>query len=348
MEIGVYFEFPRGNGKSEHQAFEEEFQHIQLAEKVGFDVAWLAELHFSPERSVISAPLIAAAAIANRTKKIKIGTAVSVLPLNNPVRMAEDMATLDHVTGGRFELGIGRSGATRGYVGYGIPYPESRPRFRECLEVIMKAWTEERFSYHGQFYNYDNVCVIPKPLQKPHPPIRNAASSAGSFPFSGQMGFPIFIGLRGVLDSAKERVDSYKDAWRQAGHTGDPNICIRVPTYVADTTEKAHREAEPSAMNWYKNLVPTLGEPLPGLSDEENADRAARSKRFQNMSYEEFLQTDSAFGSPEAVAERLQELKETFSLTGVMMEANFGGMIPKDKVQRSLTLFAEKVAPKLK
>jgi len=347
METGVYFEFPRGNGKTEHQSFEEEFQHIELADKLGFDVAWLAEIHFSPNHSVIASPIIAAAAIANRTRRINIGTAVGVLPLNNPLRMAEDVATLDHVTNGRFQFGIGRSGAPRGYVGYSIPYPESRPRFRECLEVIMKAWTEERFSYHGQFYHYDDVCVIPKPYQKPHPPIRNAATSAGTFPFSGQMGFPIFIGLRGVLSSVKERIQSYKDAWEKADHPGKPNICIRVPTYVADTTENAHREAEASAMHWYRNLVPTLGEPLPGLSAEENADRAPRSKRFANMSYEEFLKTDSAFGSPEAVTERLLELKETFSLTGIMMEANFGGLLPKDKVHKSLTLFAEKVTPNL-
>ena len=141
MELGVYFEFQIQPGGSQQQAFQTDLNHIELADKLGYDYAWLAELYFSPERSVVSSPFLAACAAIYRTKNIRIGTAVSVLPLNNPVRIAEDVATLDHLSKGRFELGIGRSGAPRGYVGYNIPYQESKARFNDCLEILIKAWT---------------------------------------------------------------------------------------------------------------------------------------------------------------------------------------------------------------
>ena len=108
------------------------------------------ESHFNAERSVLSAPLVLASAIAARTERIKVGTAVQVLPLGNPLRIAEEAATLDHVSGGRFEFGVGRSGLPGSYEGYNLLYSESQERFAEYLEIILKAWTSERFSHEGK------------------------------------------------------------------------------------------------------------------------------------------------------------------------------------------------------
>ena len=148
----------------------------------------MAESHFNPQRSVLSAPLVLGAAIAGRTSRIKIGTAVHVIPLGNPLRMAEEAATLDQVSQGRFEYGVGRSGFQGSYEGYGIAYGESRERFYEYLQIIRHAWASDTFSYEGEFYSYEDVCLTPKPYQRPHPPFRIAATTTDTFSVLGRLG----------------------------------------------------------------------------------------------------------------------------------------------------------------
>ena len=126
---------------------------------------WLAELHTAPERSVLASPLMIATAIAARTKRMKIGTAVQVLPLCHPLQLAEEAATVDQISHGRLIFGVGRSGFPRVYQAYGVSYAESRERFVEVLEILKRAWTQDRFSFDGQYYHFDNVYLVPKPYQ---------------------------------------------------------------------------------------------------------------------------------------------------------------------------------------
>jgi len=146
FEFGMFHEFQRQRGQSEADAFTRSFDLVDSAERWGLDAVWLAEIHMAPERSVLSAPLNIATAIGARTENIKIGLAVQVLPLCQPLRLAEEAATCDHISHGRLIFGIGRSGFPRAYEAYGIPYGESRGRFVEVLETVKRAWTEERFS----------------------------------------------------------------------------------------------------------------------------------------------------------------------------------------------------------
>src|SRR5205814_6205695 len=152
---------------SEPSAFADSFAQVDAAERMGLDAMWLAELHFNPERSVLASPLILAAAIAERTKRMKIGTAVQVLPLCHPLRLAEEVATIDQLSNGRLIFGIGRSGFAHTYKTYGVDYGESRERFAETLEIVKRAFTEERFSHKGKYYAYDNVRRSPQPMQAP-------------------------------------------------------------------------------------------------------------------------------------------------------------------------------------
>src|SRR6202008_2182884 len=181
FEFGVFHEFQRRPGQSEAEAFTTAFEQVDAAERWGLDAIWLAEIHMAPERSVCSVPMTIASAIAARTKNIRIGTGVQVLPLCQPLRLAEDSATVDHISHGRLIFGVGRSGLPRPYEYYGLPYGESPERFAEVLEIVRRAWTEERFSFAGKYYNYENVCIVPKPYSKPYPPIRIAANREESF-----------------------------------------------------------------------------------------------------------------------------------------------------------------------
>ena len=150
FEFGVFHEFPRYAGVTDAEAFTQSFVQVDAAERWGLDVIWIAELHFLPERSVASAPLLIASAIASQTRRMKIGIAVQVLPLCHPLRLAEEVATLDHISRGRLVFGVGRSGFPHTYEAYGIPYGESRERFAEVLEILKRCWAEERFSFEGK------------------------------------------------------------------------------------------------------------------------------------------------------------------------------------------------------
>src|SRR5215470_18830083 len=146
FEFGIFHEFSRSRGQTDKETFTQSLDQVDAAESWGIDVIWLAELHFLSERSVLSAPLLVASAIAARTRRMKIGIGVQVLPLCHPLRLAEEVATLDHISGGRLIFGVGRSGFQNTYEAYGVPYGESRERFAEALDILRLALTEERCS----------------------------------------------------------------------------------------------------------------------------------------------------------------------------------------------------------
>ncbi len=349
MEFGSFMEFHIRSGKAQAEAFEESFDHVDMAERLGLDGVWLAESHFSPERSVLSSPLVVAAAIAARTRRLKVGTAVHVLPLGNPLRTAEEAATLDHICRGRFEFGVGRSGLPGAYEGYGIPYSESRERFYEYLDIILKAWTNERFSYEGKYYSFYNVCLVPKPYQVPHPPIRIAATTSETFPVIGRMGFPAFIGLRSSgLSQVSEQVRAYKKAWQEAGHKGEPDVSLRVPVYVAETREEALSVPQDSFMRQFRRLGSQLASSAARPGADPREERAERSQQLSSLTWEQVVRERVIVGTPEMAIDRLHELKEALSLSGVVGEFNAGELIPRDRIASSLRLFCEKVVPAFK
>jgi alkanesulfonate monooxygenase SsuD/methylene tetrahydromethanopterin reductase-like flavin-dependent oxidoreductase (luciferase family) len=213
FEFGIFHEFSRYAGQTDAEAFAQSFAQVDAAERWGLDVVWLAELHFLPERSVVSAPLVVASAIAARTRRLKIGIAVQVLPLCHPLRLAEEVATLDHISQGRLIFGVGRSGFPRTYEAYGVSYAESRERFAEVFEILKRAWSDERFSFEGSFYQFRNITLVPRPLQKPYPPLRIAATSPDTYPAIGAMGLPIFVAVRlGTIEELGPNIAAYREA----------------------------------------------------------------------------------------------------------------------------------------
>jgi alkanesulfonate monooxygenase SsuD/methylene tetrahydromethanopterin reductase-like flavin-dependent oxidoreductase (luciferase family) len=346
MDFGSFMEFHVRPGHSQADAFEESFAHVQQAEAQGLHGVWLAESHFNPDRAVLASPLIIAAAIAGATQRMLIGTAVHLLPLGNPLRMAEEVATLDHVSNGRLEFGVGRSSAPGSYEGYGVPYAESKDRMFEALEVMTRAWTQERFSFDGQFYHYEDVCLTPKPYQRPHPPVRIAATTDDTFPVLGEMGVPIFIGLRTAgLPVVAGQVRSYVDAWRQAGHAGDPDVALRVPVYVAETAERAVSEPEPSFMRQFRRLSGTFAASVTATGADHLESRSQRAEHLATVSWEEAMREKVVVGTPSQVVERLQEMQEQLHLSRVICEFNAGEQLPREAIAASLALFCAEVMP---
>ena len=342
MDFGIFTNFHIRRGMTPAEAFEESFSQVKEAEEMGIDTVWLAEVHFAPERSMLASPMVIASALAARTSRIRIVLAVQVLPLTNPLRIAEEAATVDHISQGRFDFGIGRSGSTRFYLGYNVPYAESRGRFLEALEVIMKGWHEEKFSYEGEYYNYHDVAVVPKPYSKPHPPTRIAAASADTFPLAGKLGYPIFASTAIGPSQNKERVAEYRKVWKEAGHSIPDDVYLRLPAYVAETMEKAHSEPQASTLQQLQYQV----EERIALAPSEEA--AQRLRQAATMPYEEVLRSRVMYGTPEYCVERLQEYKEELGISGVVLEINYGGQIPYERVINSVRLLTEKVMPKFK
>ena len=342
MDFGMFTDFHVRQGMSQAEAFEESFNQIDRAEQMGMDSVWLAEHHFSPERSVLASPLVIASAIAARTSRIRIGLAVQVLPLTNPLRVAEEAATVDHISKGRFEFGIGRSGLTKYYEGYNVPYSESRSRFLESLEVIMRAWRGEPFSYHGDFYSYQDVQVVPQPLQQPHPPTRVAVASADTYTQIGKLGHPIFISANTPVPQLQERLADYRACRQEAGHEGPGEVVLRIPAYVAETTEAAHSEPQSSTMHAITYAATEL---IKTAASEEGAERL---RQMAKTPYEDVLRQRVMYGTPEEVTERLQAYRDELDISGVVLEMNYGGQVPDERVMNSVRLLTEKVIPNFK
>jgi alkanesulfonate monooxygenase SsuD/methylene tetrahydromethanopterin reductase-like flavin-dependent oxidoreductase (luciferase family) len=289
MEFGLFTEFQCPPGMGETAAFDESMAQMTAAEAMGFDAVWLAELHFQKDRAVLASPLVVASALAARTRRIKLVTAVQVLPLSHPLRLAEDVATLDHLSKGRVEFGVGRSGLPGHYQGFNT--------------------TRE------------------------------------TFPLIGEMGYAAFMAVRTTsIPDLQSFVSGYHEAWASAGHAGRGTVALSVPLYVADTAERAREEPEPSTMHFFRSISRALQQRSGAAATMQTGERA---ELLGSISYDDVLDRFAVFGTPEAVADRLLELRERVGFTSLAAWMNPGGLIPNERVLRSMQLFAERVIPRL-
>jgi alkanesulfonate monooxygenase SsuD/methylene tetrahydromethanopterin reductase-like flavin-dependent oxidoreductase (luciferase family) len=347
MEFGMFHEFPSLPGRTESEAFDEALEQVDAAERLGLDVMWLAELHFEPRRSVLSAPLSIASAIATRTRRMKIGIAVQVLPLCHPLRLAEEAATVDQLSHGRLIFGVGRSGVAQTYEAYGVSYAESRDRFREILDIIEQAWTKPSFSYDGKYHRFKDVAVVPKPYQKPVPPIRIAASTPDTFPAIGRRGAAIFASVRHTTwsDLAKQ-IRSYHDAWEEAGHAGRGQVFVSAPTYIAETENRSRSEPKESIMHFYHEQANLLEGAAKLVDPETAARRMRRVNQLRNLDYDEAVGSNALVGTPAMIFDQLSNLRQEIGLSGILAELNCGGLIPHQKVLTAMQLLCEEVKPR--
>jgi alkanesulfonate monooxygenase SsuD/methylene tetrahydromethanopterin reductase-like flavin-dependent oxidoreductase (luciferase family) len=348
VQFGIFVE-ERRRDTSEATAFRDALELTDAAEAWGLDGVWLGEIHFSPTRSVQSAPMALASFMAARTRRVRIGTAVTVLPLANPLRIAEEVATVDHLSEGRFDFGVGRSGSPRAYDVLNISYAESQARFEEALVILKEAWKGQPFSYDGKFHRFHNVIVAPRPIQQPHPPLRMAANSPETFQFVGRMGLPLFVGLRDLdIPELRRHLGSYREAWREAGHPGDGDVCLRIPVYAAPTHKAALEEPHENITYFFRRHAELTRARL-GRADTGPADRnAARLDQVNNMSYEQILETRVAFGTATALVDRLAQVRDELALDGLIAELNPGGLLVMDQMLRTLRILTHEVIPALR
>jgi alkanesulfonate monooxygenase SsuD/methylene tetrahydromethanopterin reductase-like flavin-dependent oxidoreductase (luciferase family) len=348
LRFGLFFQAPEVAGRSHGERYAETFDLIALAESLGFDVAWLAEIHFGGAFSLISNPLMLVPSIAHRTRRIRIGTAVVLLPLHHPLSCAEQAATADVLSGGRLEFGVGRGSIPTQFHGFGVPASENRGRFGEALDIIRLAWTQERFSYPGAFYRVDNLAVVPKPLQQPHPPIRVAVHTTESFAHIGDLGLPIYSGTTTTpLPQLRECMTLYRTHLAAAGHPWQSDqMALMLPVHVGATGAAARDAMRPGVLQYYKNLKAIFSQ-LPDSYGEHLPRLRLIEENVANLPYERFCRDQGVFGDTSEVVDRLQAARDEFGLSQIICWFDQGAQLPRDEVEVTMRRFADHVMPKL-
>lgn len=348
MRFGLFFQAPEAPGQTHGERYAEMFDLIALAESLGFDVAWLAEIHFGGAFSLLSNPLMVVPAIAQRTRRIRIGTAVTLLPLHHPLSCAEQAATADLLSGGRLEFGVGRGSIPTQFHGFRIPVAENRARFDECLEIIRLAWTQERFSYSGTFYQVENLAVVPRPLQRPHPPIRVAVHTLESFAHIGDLGLPVYSGTTTTpLPQLRECMALYRAHLEAAGHPWQSDqMALMLPVHVGPTPAAARDAMRPGVHQYYRNLQAIFSQ-LPASYGDHLPRLRAIEENVANLPYDRFCRDQGVFGDTSEVVDRLTAARDEFGLSQIIAWFDQGSMLPRQEVERAMRRFAEQVMPKV-
>ena len=322
-----------------------------LAEELGFDSVWIAEHAFS-EHSALSSPHSMLAAIAAKTTRVNVGVACTIVPWHPPLRMAQDLATVDVISQGRLIVGVGRGYQKREFDVYGLDMAESRDRFVEGMDIAVKAWTEERFAYEGKFHSFPEVMVIPKPVQKPHPPIWMAVTHS---PESVDVAVSNRWGLFTVgstffpasPESDEDLINLYYSRMLEAGAVSEEISITAVRNmYLAESEDEALEIMGPR-LEWAGDMGKYLRQPVATLAG------AGVLGGYEHYARDPFIEPDliekrgpqsmSAIGNPEKVTATIKDL-ESRHVSHFLAYVDTGGL-SYEEIEGSLRLFAEKVMP---
>jgi alkanesulfonate monooxygenase SsuD/methylene tetrahydromethanopterin reductase-like flavin-dependent oxidoreductase (luciferase family) len=328
--------------RSHEQFFHEVIEEAQYAEELGYEGFWVGEHHFQASYRVFPSPQMVLAAISQRTTKLRLGTGVNVLPINDPIRLAEDMAELDLLSHGRVVFGAGRGYQPHEFAGFHIPMETAKERFWECLEIIRTAWTQEQFSYAGKFYHYDDIALLPRPIQKPAPPVFVAAASPGSAEEIAKRGYAYCCAAFASSPSPEEvaaQLALYRRTFTAAGHGRPSDDLPHVFwTHVADSTEQALKEAQAGMKRklgsaskvWVKSGV-------------KGYETFAKIGQFLATATIDQLDALSIFGDPARCLEKVKKYHDA-GVTHLLLMFDWGAM-PQKTIFHAMELFAKYVMP---
>src|SRR5262250_217760 len=219
MRFGTFFFFQAPPGHRHDHIIRRELEQIEWTEELGFDEAWLTEHHFIDYGLSVD-PAALAAAAASRTRRIRIGLAAAILPFHHPLRLAEQMALVDIISNGRLDVGVGRGNRPAEFRGYRVPQEESRERFDEAVEIMQRAWTQERITYDGRFFTVPGVSVIPKPVQRPHPPLYQVCVTKDGIENTALRGWPMLNSvLFGPVSQLQANRQTYVETLEKSGRS---------------------------------------------------------------------------------------------------------------------------------
>ncbi len=329
MKFGIFGGARVGRADALHDShgFRDFIDYVLAAEKIGFEGIFLVEHHFTGQGQ-LSASLNLLSYLAARTTRIRLGTGVIVLPWHNPVLVAEQIATLDVLSGGRVDLGVGRGYRKEEFDAFCIPMSEAQERFTECFQVMLKSWaSDERFSHHGKRWNYENIVVEPAPLQRPHPPIWLAGGSPPGIAYIASQNYNLLLDQLATIDQVRERIAAYLDGLEKIGKPRDATRIGIARSITIVKNEAERRLALERRRETFKRIGAIAYRP-PGavLLSHDHPDLAS---------------DDSALlGTPQEIVDRINVLAEAGAGYILLTMAS----IAPESVQQ----FAEEILPHVK
>ncbi|MSP44782.1 MAG: LLM class flavin-dependent oxidoreductase [Xanthobacteraceae bacterium] len=285
-------------GPETGQGFRDYLDYAAEAEALGYVSSFLVEHHFTGWNQV-SATLMLQTALAMRTTTLRLGSAVIVLPWHNPVLLAEQAATLDLISGGRFDFGVGKGYRHNEFAGFRIPQEEAEPRFEESIEVMTRAFTSrERFSHRGKFWQFDDIVVEPPPAQKPHPPFWVAAGSEASIRRAAKRGFNLILDQYASPEVLGDRIALYRAERKASGLREPARIAVARQAYVANDRADAKAALERQAQ-WNRRTVAVSRAP----------DGKTGSHILSYAATPEGTEANALYGTPDEIGEKLEALR---------------------------------------
>ena len=378
MKFGYFCNTTNWNKKSYTQLLDETREITEYCDKNNWDSIWFTEHHFNHEgMESCTNPLMMCADAAARTKNIRLGQACNTITFHNPIRLAEDIATLDQMSKGRVEVGIGRGVYGREAVNMNkdADVKDQAKNFRlfsETLEVMKKAWSEEFFSYQGEFYTYPSpnfiwqhdmsppkenivnlktnelkkISVLPKPYQKPFPPISQVVDGERSIQWAAENGLNTIMWIP-TVKALKKRFEIFKEAKSKAENRevslGEGISLVR-DMFVAKTMEEAKEMAGEYIVNYMRWVCHWRG--LGNHMDPDEKLPETKNK-LDLLNYEFLHKRNLLFGTPEFVIEKIEELQKELNLQNLQVWSNFPGIKHND-CMKSIKLFTKEVMPNIK
>lgn len=336
MTFGLFFLNSVAPWKTDAEELRNGLDQIKLADELGFHSAWIAE-HNARAYGVVSSTAVYLSAAAAITKNIKLGSAVSRLPLHHPLQLAEDMALVDVISDGRLYLGVGKGYDKLEFDAYNADFDDRHDRYLESLDILTTALQNPTVNYSGKFFDIKDIPVYPRPVQNPRPPIFVMVSgNDASMINAAKQGHSFVLG--GIKnDDTKHKIGLYREHALASGlskeyveeavaRSGKLLFC-----FVGETTEEAQEDYR-QGLEWY-------------MSERDNRPTFGVISRERDIDYDSFLKSENTLvGSPEKVIRDIEKYKQETGLNNIILWMNIGGQ-QQGKVEKSMKLFSEKVMP---
>ena len=352
MKVGIALNMLHQPGRADVDVVREHLALGDLAEPLGFDSLFALEHHFTGY-AMSPAPAQLLSYFAGRTKRLLFGTAVIVLPWHDPVRVAEEIALLDILCGGRCLFGFGRGAASAEYRGFRIPMEEARGRFVEAAQIVVKALAEPEFEFSGEFFQIPRIAIRPRPISHPERRFFASAVSPESAEIMAKLGFGLLMIMQNEWPKAAEDIARFREISQALGHAPPPPIVL---TNVSCAESRG--EAEERALQWLGAKWQSIDEHyhfsdghLAGVKGYEAYGKVAKTyAKMKDPAAQrkatEFYVKIQIVGTPADCVEQIRELQRLTGLDHLIAEFSFGGM-PHPQAEANMRLFAERVLPAL-
>ena len=352
MKVGVALNMLTKEGRSDAEVFAEHMALGDLAEPLGFDSLWALEHHFTGY-AMSPSPTQLLSYYAGRTKRVTLGTCVIVLPWHDPVRVAEQIALLDVMSGGRCIFGFGRGAASVEYAGFRIPMEEARPRFVEAAQIVVKALTNDVFSWEGEHFQIPPTSIRPRPISHPERRFYASSVSPESAEIMAKLGFGVLVIMQNEWPIAAADIDRYRELARSVGHVPRPPI-ILTNVSCADSREEAQERAVTYLSRKWDSIDKHYHFSDGHLASVKGYEFYGKmTKTYAKMKDPGFREKATDFyvkiqvvGTPDECLQQLAELRRLTGLDHLVTEFGFGGM-PHEQAELSMRLFADRVVPVL-